>query len=476
MTARVDPLKALSAIDDRGWLVGGALRDTLLGRPTSDLDVVVEGAAGPLARQLAKAIVGHVFKLSEGFGVWRVISRDRSWQLDLLPLAGRTIEADLAARDLTVNAIAQPLDGGQLVDPFGGFADLLERRLRMVSPEGFALDPLRTLRVVRLACELGFAIEPATAAAASAAADGLSTVAPERVFAEIKRIVCSDRAVDGLRLMDELKITEVVLPELTALHSVEQSPYHHLDVHEHTLAVLAEVIALEREPAALGRHADAVSAFLAQPLANELTRWQALRFGALLHDIAKPATRKVTESGRVTFVGHDSAGGEMARAVLGRLRASERLAEHVAGLARHHLQLGFLVHEMPLSRRAIYRYLHECSPVGIDVTVLTVADRLATRGVGSEEAIAKHLQLAEQLLGEGLRWVDHPPRPPIRGDELARALGLTPGPELGWLLAELQEASFAHEIESREEAVALARELLGSASQGGHASSARRGG
>ena len=171
----------------------------------------------------------------------------------------------------------------------------------------------------------------------------------------------------------------------------------------------------------------------------------------------------------MTFIGHDAAGGETARRVLRRLRASERLVEHVAALALHHLHLGFLVHEVPLSRRAIYRYLHRCEPVPVDVTVLSVADRLATRGDRSEEAIAKHLELADRMLGEALRWEADPPRPPVRGDELARELGLRPGPELGRVLAELEEASFAREVGTREQAVELARELLRDGSLGSRA-------
>jgi poly(A) polymerase len=226
--------------------------------------------------------------------------------------------------------------------------------------------------------------------------------------------------------------------------------------------VLAEVIALERSPGEwLGEHAEAVSRFLAEPLANELTRGQALRFGALLHDAAKPLTRRVTPEGRVTFIGHDAVGAELAAGVLTRLRASERLREHVAALTRHHLRLGFLVHEMPLERRAIYRYLRACEPVQVDVTLLSVADRLATRGRGSEQAIGRHLELARALLGEAFAWRNERPRPPLRGDELARAVGLRPGRELGRILAELEEASFAGEISSRDQAIALARELIG---------------
>jgi putative nucleotidyltransferase with HDIG domain len=245
------------------------------------------------------------------------------------------------------------------------------------------------------------------------------------------------------------------------MRGVEQSVYHHLDVYEHTRLVLAGVIELERGPERwVGEHGEAVRRFLAEPLANELTRGQALRFGALLHDVAKPATRGVTAEGRVTFIGHDAVGAELAAEVLTRLRASERLREHVAALTRHHLRLGFLVHEMPLERRAIYRYLRACEPVEVDVTLLSVADRLATRGKVADEAIARHLRLARQLLGEALAWRARRPRPPVRGDELARAVGLRPGRELGRILEELEEASFAGEITSRDQAIARARELL----------------
>jgi poly(A) polymerase len=457
-----DPLEALRGIVQGGaWLVGGALRDRLLGRPTSDYDVAVESDPESVARGLARATRGHAFALSEAFGAWRVVTHDHSWQLDVLPLGGDSIEADLAARDFTVNALAEPLGGGAVIDPFGGLEDLRLQLLRMVSAAAFENDALRTLRLARLSCELAFDVEPETAKVASKHARGLAAVAPERIFSELKRIVTADRALDGLAQMDALAITDVVLPELRALHGIEQSRYHHLDVHEHTRAVLAEAIALERDPApALGPQAAAADRLLSEPLADELTRWGALRFGALFHDIAKPQTRGVTAEGRVTFMGHDEAGATVAAGVLERLRASERLCQQVAALTRHHLRLGFLVHQAPLDRRAIYRYLRATDPVQVDVTVLSVADRLATRGSRSEEAIAKHLELAQELLGEAFAWLQDPPRPPLRGDELARALGLRPSPQIGRILRQLEEASFAGEIRTREQALDKARQLV----------------
>ena len=458
-----EPLDALVGIaQEPAWLVGGAVRDRLLGRPTDDFDVAVVGDARRLARSLARSTQAHPFALSDAFGVWRVVARDHRWQVDLLPVAGGSIETDLAQRDFTINAIAEPLSGGEHVDPFGGVEDLRRRTLRMVSAHAFVDDPLRTLRLARLACELDFEIEPGTVAAAAAGAPALVGVAPERVFGELKRIVTADRALAGLELMDTLRATDAVLPELSRMRGVEQSQYHHLDVYEHTRSVLAEAIELEREPKRwLGEHADAVQRLLAEPLANELNRGDALRFGALLHDVAKPQTRRVTPEGRITFLGHDVVGAEIAAEMLGRLRASERLREHVAALTRHHLRLGFLVHEMPIGRRAIYRYLRACEPVQVDVTLLSVADRLATRGRGSEAAIARHLELARELLGEALAWREARPRPPVRGDQLAKAVGLRPGPELGQILSELEEARFAGEISSPEQAIDRARAIVG---------------
>ena len=460
-----EPLDAIATIVSDAWLVGGALRDRLLGRQTADYDVVVPAHRSDevrrVARALGRATSAYSFALSDEFGAWRVVSRERGWQVDLLALEGDTIEEDLLRRDLTINAIAQPLAGdGALVDPAGGLDDLRARRMRAVAPDAFERDPLRALRLARLACELDFSVDSGTLALARAAAPGLPGVAAERVFAELSRLLVADRALDGLDIMDAAAVTDAVLPELVALRGVAQSRFHHLDVYDHTRAVLAEAIALERDPEpAFGDQAAAVRELLAAPLANDMTRGGALRFAALLHDIAKPQTRGETAEGMVSFMGHDVAGAELSAAILTRLRASSRLVEYVADLTRYHLRLGFLVRRMPLHRRDIYGYLDATSPVQADVTVLSVADRLATRGDNSDRAIARHLELARQLLREALEWRADPPRPPIRGDELVAALGIRPGPQLGELLHELEAAAYAGEVSSREEAIGYARQL-----------------
>ena len=447
----------------RAWLVGGAVRDAILGRPTFDLDVAVEGDVAAAARSLARTARGPVFELSDAFGSWRVMARNRGWQVDLSPLRGGSLEADLALRDFTVNAIAEPLEGGARIDPHGGVRDLAAGRLRAVGPEAFAADPLRVVRLVRLAAELGLGADPATCALARTSAPGAATVAQERVFAELKRIVAGDGVVASLALMDDLGLTAAILPELHALHGVDQNRYHHADVYAHTIEVLERAMELQADPGATfgAAHADAVRAVLAEPLAEDVDRGFGLRIGALLHDVAKPVTLGRRDDGTPTFLGHDSAGAELSREILTRLRAGEKLKAHAAGLARHHLRLGFLVHERPLARRALYRYLRTTEPVEVDVTLLSVADRLATRGRKAPESIAKHLELAREVLPATLQWRTQGRRVPlVRGDALATELGLADGREIGRLLAEIDEARFAGEIATQQEAVALAAALL----------------
>lgn len=459
--------------DTTAWFVGGAVRDRLLGRDTADVDVVVDGDPSRHARAIARAGGrAAVFALSERFGAWRVVARDHSWQVDVERLRGASIEDDLALRDLTVNAIAEPVAGGDPIDPLGGIGDLRRRRLRAAGARAFVDDPLRVLRLVRMAVELGLEADTDTVALARAAAPGLAGVSGERVFAELRLIVASTDVRRGIELMDATAATGVVLPELEALRGVQQNRFHHLDVLGHTLEVLDRAVEMTSAPdggpepafTCLHEQRSAVAALLREPLADDMTRGEALRWGALLHDAAKPLTREVRLlDRRVTFFDHDVRGAELAREVLGRLRASERLRAHVSALVRHHLRLGYLVHEpQPLSRRTVFAYLRTCTPVAADVTLLSIADRLATRGERAKEAIAAHLTLAEAMLADALRWHEQgPPAPLVRGDELAKALGIATGPRVGELLEEIAAARYAGELRTREQAIEHARGQLG---------------
>jgi poly(A) polymerase len=450
--------------EDRAWIVGGAVRDAVLEREVTDLDLATSGDPGAAARAIAAELGEHTFELSAEFGTWRVVSPSRGWQIDATALRGDGIDADLAERDFTIGAVAVPLGGGSPIDPFCGLADLERKILRAVGEGSFAADPLRLLRAARLAAELALEIEPGTVAMARAAAPRAADPAGERQLAELRQLLGGPDPLRGLALLDELELTAVVLPELEELRGVEQGPNHHLDVHGHTLAVLERTLEVEGDlDRFAGERAGEVADLLAEPLADEVSRRTALRFGALFHDIGKPATRAEYD-GFIGFRGHDSVGAEIIGEICGRLRASRRLTQHLRGLTLHHLRLGFLIPEAPLPPRRVHEYLRATEPVAVDVTLLTVADRLSARGAGplaSPEMVEAHLALARQMIAAALDWRrDGPPPPLLRGDELAAELGIEQGPRLGELLGELEAAQYAGELSDRAAAVEHARNWL----------------
>ncbi len=443
------------------WVVGGAVRDAALGREVTDLDLAVAGDPGPVAKALGRALGEHAFELSAEFGTWRVVAPGRGWQVDLTALRGETIEADLAARDFTVGAVAVPLGAGEALDPFEGLVDLERGVLRAVGPASFSEDPLRLLRAPRLAAELNLQIDAETVALAHDAATRAAEPAGERQLAELRQLLGGPDPLRGLGLLDELRLTAVVLPELEGTKGVEQGPNHHLDVYGHTLEVLAQTLAIESDLARFvgdDRAAEAATYF-AEPLADEMDRTVALRFGALLHDIAKPATRQERD-GFVGFKGHDVEGAATIGVIMERLRASRKLTRHLQALTLHHLRLGFMVREAPLPPRRVHEYLRATEPVAVDVTLLTVADRLAARGAGpiaAPQMVQAHLDLAREMVSAALDWHrDGPPTPLLRGDEIAAELGIE-GPEIGAKLAELEAAQYAGEVTDRDGALGLLR-------------------
>lgn len=456
--------KVLGVLTEGGvaaWAVGGGVRDALLGRPVTDVDVAVAGNAAAAAARLAAAAGGaQRFRLSPAFGSWRVQGGDLEVTVDITPLQGATLEEDLSRRDLTVNAIAVPLGGGAPVDPHGGRADLAARRLRLVSPGALAADPVRLLRLVRFAGQLGFDITQEAAAQARTDAHRLWDAPGERLRDELIRILELDGAWRAIRALDDVGVLGVLVPELEASRGLEQSPYHSKDVLGHTLEVVRYADEITRDPAiAFPGSAAGVAEMLAEPLADGLSAGRALLVPALLHDMAKPATRGELPDGRVTFMGHDRLGAEMADALCRRLRTSARLREYTCSLVRWHLPLGFAVRQAPLSLRQIHRYLTATGPWAGEVIVLTVADRLATDGPRTTQTqIDRHLALAREIMRVHLaRRAAGPVRPPLAGDALARALGREPGPWLGDLMEALQEEVVAGAVRDETTAIAFGR-------------------
>lgn len=466
--AALPPLLApLAPLGEGAWAVGGGLRDALLGRAVADLDVAVAGDASARAAALARAHGARRFRLSASFGSWRVHGGRLPMSVDLTPLQGSDLTEDLSRRDFTVNALAAPVaavgTADALVDHHGGLADLAARRLRLVAPSALADDPVRLLRLARLAHGLGFAIDPAAVARARVAAPGLAGAPGERLMEELGRLLRLPDAWRAFETLDEIGALGALVPELERCRGLSQSPYHHKDALGHILEVVrhAGELAADPEPVFRGL-APRVAQVLARPVADGLVAGQALVLAALLHDMAKPDTHAITPEGRVTFRDHDRLGAEQAEALLRRLRTSTRLREWVTALVRHHLPLGFMVHRTPLSLRQIDRYLRRTAPVEVEEIVLTVADRLATRGPRTREsAIVRHLALAREVMATHFALLDRGTiRPLLTGAELSRVLRCPPGPWLGPLLEALREEQLVGAVTTPAEAERFARRAV----------------
>lgn len=449
--------------DERAWLVGGTVRDMMLGRsvPVADMDVALAGDAVAFGRELADATCGSYVPLAEEHGTARVVCPDGVY--DVSATSGATIELDLARRDLTINAMAVSVDatapGDALIDPFGGLDDLRNGVVRAVSEDNLTEDPLRVLRVFRFASTLGFRIDPATLSMCSRQAPLLARPAAERVTRELFLTLAPPRVSPVVRLMDEAGVLSAVLPETRAMRGVTQNEYHHLDVWEHSLEALAclEDVLADLE-GLLGDCAGRMSTYLSEQPVPERPRVALLKLTELLHDLGKPPAREIRE-GRVTFYEHTRLGADMMRGVCERMRLSRQETEQAVRWVDRHLVPGDML-QHPMTERRLARFFRREGQAGLALMLLVLGDAMATRGPAATGAGVERMRTFSRTACDAYyTWGEKriESRPLVTGRDLMR-LGMQPGPEMGVLLRTLRAKQDAGDLTSREEALAYTRE------------------
>lgn len=454
----IDELGALFA--DAGHelaLVGGPVRDAMLGRRSNDLDFTTSARPEQMDR-LLRAWGDAWWDMGRDFGT--IGCRKGEWVVEVTTYRseaydpdsrkpevqyGDSLAGDLGRRDFTVNAMAVRLPGRELEDPYGGLLDLAHRVIRTPgTPEqSFSDDPLRMMRAARFAAQLGFSVDPAVVAAMTEMADRIQIISAERVRDELVKIVCAPHPRLGLSLLVETGLADRVLPELPALKLERDEHHRHKDVYEHTLTVLEQAIDLEprlAERSDIAPGPDFVS-----------------RFAALMHDVGKPRTRRFVEDGTVTFHHHDVVGAKLTRKRMKALKFSNDEIDAVSDLVELHLRFhGYGSGEWTDS--AVRRYVRDAGDQLERLHVLTRAD-CTTRNRKKAERLRRTYDDLEARIDrlsaeEELAAI----RPDLDGNQIMGILGIAPGREVGQAYQFLLELRLDNGPMSEEDATAALKE------------------
>ncbi len=476
----LDPLASfLQGQNCKAYLVGGFVRDWLLSRDTADIDIAVFGNVIEISQKVAAMMGGKYVVLDETNQVVRVILHlnGKQWQLDFSPITVN-IKEDLSRRDFTINAMAISLEefvnrSGEfkLIDPFGGELDLKSGLVRAISEQIFEADPVRLLRAIRLAGEYDFKIEEKTEDLIRSYSWRVTRVPGERIREELVRLLALPVAGEYIRYLDKLNLLLFLIPELAEAKGVAQPKEHFWDVFDHSIETVTTIEYLLRERdwrygrkelLSVAPWSEEIEAHLAQEVSKGSNRKIMLKLAGLLHDIAKPKTKTVASNGKMHFLGHAKEGAIIAINILEKLRFSSKEIKLVESLIYHHLRPAQMANKELPTHRAIYRYFRDTAGNGIDILFLALADYLATHGPNVVlEEWDQHCYLINYILGEYFKERQVPPPRLITGHDLIDLFGLTPGKEIGRLLAAVKEAQAAGEITNREEALALVERLIG---------------
>lgn len=448
-------------------LVGGFIRDALLGLTPADVDVVLKGDYDAGVSAIASALNEDAFTLGDRFQTRRFALFHGT--LDITPLQGSSWEEDLLRRDFTINAIGLPFRfaasediSSALVDPAAGLADLEQRLIVAVAENNLLADPLRIVRAYRFAVQLGFEIEEVTESLLALHADAVNQAASERTREELLLMLRQPLAHSGLLAADKAGVLAALFPEIEQMRHFEQNDFHHLPVLAHSLEAIRELEHVLSTGEGLADEVrEKVLCEMREVVSPPATRASLTKLALLFHDIGKPGTAQKQENGKLTFYGHQQVGREIAEPAFERLRLSNREQDTLLLLIEEHLRVGFYCNEPQLTKKLIYRFHRKLGDAATMSCMHALADARATRGPDAgEEFLAKHEEVINALL-----WHHYfseetvEPTPLLAGDGIMSETNLPEGPRIGLLKEALLEAQVEGAVQTIDEAIEFVRKL-----------------
>ena len=466
----------------KAYIVGGFLRDSLMGRHSSDIDIAIDHDPIEVGNKLTDLFGGKCIVLDNDRKITRLVLQTNQTNSSFLPnhidlsFISNGIREDLSHRDFTIDAMALPLitinspSNSDLIDIYGGLSDISSQVIRIVSGQSFTEDPVRLVRAVRLVAQLGFSLDEFTKHSISKSSYLIGSVSMERVREEFLKIFEQKNISNNLRLMDDTGLLCRIIPELDVTKGSIQPKEHYWDVFNHCLQTPGKLEKIsdyidDQIFSLVPRSLD-MDEYFSEIISDGHNRLTMAKVAGLLHDIAKPATKTVDDTGRMRFIGHDLKGSEVTETVLDRLRFSNRGKNHVATMVKHHLRPTQMSSDGQYpTNRAMYRYYRDLKNVAFDILFLNMADYLAAKEDQLEIADWRdHCYLIDFIMKKGLDIlaIDNQVKQDrlIDGYRLMEILGIGPGQTIGVLLEQLEESHKVGEISTKEEAILLAKTLF----------------
>ncbi|MEK6727196.1 MAG: HD domain-containing protein [Candidatus Omnitrophota bacterium] len=450
-------------------LVGGILRDLLLGREKEnpDFDFAIKKGAISFGRNLAKKLKAGYVVLDKEHGACRVVKKNNGkiYTFDFTDFRKATLEKDLLHRDFTINALALEFekvfsDNAELslIDPYSGQKDLKGKIIRVVNKKSFCEDPLRVLRAFSFSSIFGFGLDKETLRLAKKEKNKLLGVSFERIRDELFKVFSTESAYGCFLKLDKLGILKIIFPEIKKMRGIGQGPYHHLDVWQHTLETVFQIELLIQET----KNNKKIQGFLNETISADRKRRALIKLGAFLHDIGKPAALR-HKKGKTIFHGHERIGLRMTEEICKRLKLSNDEVHSLKTVVLWHLRPGFMADIEELTPRAKFRYFRDTGREAISVLLLSVADQRATKGpLTTKASRLRHEKVVFGLIREYfLREKEKKAPRLINGDDLIKKFKLEPSALIGKILSEVEELQAIGKIKTKNEALGVAAKLIG---------------
>jgi len=436
------------------YLVGGAVRDILLGKEIADRDLIVLNSdVREFSIKVSEFLGAKFVPLDEENKIYRLIMPDKINYLDITCPVEGSLEKDIYRRDLTVNAICVNIKTGEIFDPTGGMKDFENKILRGINEENFVDDPLRLLRIFRFHAVLGFEIAPELMKIAEKYSNLIDKPARERVEYELMKLFDGEFAHSALLKADEVGILDRIFPFTKELKQVPPNAHHHLDLFHHSVETVKQIgILYKSEPDSVKEHFDRVDF-------GGFSRLAHLRLSGFMHDIGKFSTWTIDkDTGRHRFIKHEEIGAKMCQPILRHLAFSNKQISYIKTIIKNHMYPSMVVSAPELTDKVMMRYVRKSEDDALDMILIAKADRLSALGVEiTKETVEENISRLNILRDFYMKSLEtEEPLPKLLdGNEVMEILKIPPSKRLGEIMKALHEAQISGDVISRDDAIAF---------------------